>query len=102
MCVEKAFCRGASELSSMREPSGRAWAVWEASPSKKEQPLTFVLRAPSRFFSINSLRDGYASKVRAVFRRARRSFQRLVGDFVSENLFFRPFESDGGGGVQQR
>src|SRR5450631_233666 len=37
------------EHSSMREPSGRAWAVCEASPSKKEQPLTFVPRAPSRF-----------------------------------------------------
>jgi hypothetical protein len=38
------------EHSSMRKASGRAWAVCEASPSKNEQPLTFVLRAPSRFF----------------------------------------------------
>jgi hypothetical protein len=36
----------------MCEPSGRAWAVCEASPSKYEQPLTFVPRAPSRFFSL--------------------------------------------------
>src|ERR1035437_4049805 len=49
----------------MREPSGRAWAVCEASPSKKEQPLTFVPRAPSRFFSINSLRDGTPQRRRS-------------------------------------
>ena len=34
----------------MRKASGRAWAVCEATPSKNEQPLTFVPRAPSRFF----------------------------------------------------
>ena len=51
----------------MREPSGRVWAVCEASPSKKEQPLTFVPRAPSRFFSIYSLLEDYASNVRVAF-----------------------------------
>ena len=34
----------------MRRMSGRAWAVCEATPSKNEQPLTFVPRAPSRIF----------------------------------------------------
>ena len=34
----------------MRGSSERAWAMCEASPSKKEQPLTFSPRAPSRFF----------------------------------------------------
>ena len=41
--------------------------------SGKQQPLTLVARAPSRFFSTNSLREGYASNVRAAFRRDRGS-----------------------------
>src|SRR5450759_4225905 len=32
-----------------------------------------------------------------LFPRVRRSFQRLVGDFVAEDLFFRPVASDGDG-----
>jgi len=46
--VEMLFALGAS-ASSLRKMSGRAWAVCKASPSKNEQPVTFVPRAPSRF-----------------------------------------------------
>ena len=34
--------------------------------------------------------------------RARGNLQRFIGDFVSENLFFRLVEAVGGGGAQQR
>ena len=34
--------------------------------------------------------------------RASRSFQRFIGDFVSEDLFFRPVASDGDGVAHSR
>ena len=48
--MERLVALGASAFST-RKASGRAWAVCEATPSKNEQPLTFVPRAPSRFFN---------------------------------------------------
>jgi hypothetical protein len=50
-----------SIYSSTRKASGRPWAMREASPSRNEQPLTFVPRAPSRFFN-HSLLDGLQAK----------------------------------------
>lgn len=56
----------------------------------KQQPMTFVPRAPSRFFSNNSLSDDHASNVSPAFLRdrGRRNFQYVAINYprVNENI----------------